>query len=172
MTSSLSPSPGDIDLVKSQFHKVLLMLEIRDFVLYSQPVGIIHRLRWFFKTRSAGTYEGRMRSDEGMLERRVCITHGLTMCARHAHARNTLEERWESWACVRSTLGERSWCARSAIDLSRRTHNACPSCAPECVSRWSTRSVRISGVLLACAFIRRAPRTFLCMHKNPDARNE
>ena len=114
------------------------MLEIRDFVLYSQPVGIIHRLRWFFKTRSAGIYEGRRRSDEGMLVRRVYITHGHTMCARHAHARNTLEERWERWACVRSTLGECSWCARSAIDLSRRTHNAFPACAPECVSRWSS----------------------------------
>ena len=45
MTSSLSPSADDIDLVKSQFHEVLLMLENRDFVLYSQPVGIIHILR-------------------------------------------------------------------------------------------------------------------------------
>ena len=35
MTSSLSSSPDDIDLVKSQFHEVLLMLENRDFVLYS-----------------------------------------------------------------------------------------------------------------------------------------
>ena len=44
-TSSLSSSPDDIDLVKSQFHEVLLMLENRDFVLYSQTVGIIHLLR-------------------------------------------------------------------------------------------------------------------------------
>ena len=41
----LSPSPDDIDLVKCQFHEVLMMLENRDFVLYSQPVGIIHLRR-------------------------------------------------------------------------------------------------------------------------------
>ncbi len=45
MTSYFSPSPDDIDLVKCQFHEVLLMLENREFVLYSQPVGIIHLLR-------------------------------------------------------------------------------------------------------------------------------
>ena len=45
MTSSLSSSPDDTDLVKSQFHEVLLVLENRDFVLYSQTVGIIHLLR-------------------------------------------------------------------------------------------------------------------------------
>ena len=45
ITSSLSSSPGDIDLVKSQVHEVLLVMENRDFVLYSQTVGIIHLLR-------------------------------------------------------------------------------------------------------------------------------
>ena len=44
MTSSLSPSPDGIDLVKCRFHEVLLLLENRDFVLYSQPVGILHLL--------------------------------------------------------------------------------------------------------------------------------
>ena len=34
------------------------------------------------------------------------------------------------------------------------------------------RSPRMSGVLLACTFMRRTPRTVLCMHKNPDAPSE
>ena len=34
------------------------------------------------------------------------------------------------------------------------------------------RSPRMSGVLLACTFMRRNPRTILCMHKNPDAPSE
>ena len=34
------------------------------------------------------------------------------------------------------------------------------------------RAVRVSGVLLASTFMRQALRTFLCMHKNPDAQSE
>ena len=63
------------------------------------------------------------------------IIPGQTRCARHAHARNTPEERRARWACVRSTLGVRPRCAMRALDHSRRTHNACPACAP-----------RVSGV--------------------------
>ena len=106
---------------------------------------------------------------------RIYITHGHTLCARHAHARNTPEERWARWTCVRITLGVRSRCAMCALYLSRRTHNACPVCAPRvprvCLALVQ-RALRTAGVLLACTFIRRAPRTVLCMHKNPDAQNE
>ena len=63
-----------------------------------------------------------------------------TLCARHAHARNTPEERWARWTCVISTLGVRSRCAMCALDISRRTHNACPACA-----------TRVSGVGPACS---------------------
>ena len=62
-----------------------------------------------------------------------------------------------------------------ALDLSRRTHNACPTCAPRvprvCLALVQ-RALRMAGVLLACTFMRRAPRTVLCMHKNPDAHDE
>ena len=48
------------------------MLEKRNFVLYSQPVGIIHLLMRLFETQSEGTYditnEGRRRSGEGVGE--------------------------------------------------------------------------------------------------------
>ena len=112
-----------------------------------------------------------MRGGEG----RVYITPGQTLCARNAHARNTPEECWARWTCVRSTLGVRSRRAMRALDLSRRTHNACPACAPRvprvCLALVQ-RALRVAGVLLAWAFMRRAPRTVLCMHKNPDARNE
>ena len=108
-------------------------------------------------------------------EGRVYITPGQTRCARHAHARNTPEERRARWACVRSTLGVRPRRAMRALDHSRRTHNACPACAPR-VPRVCPalvqRALRMAGVLLACTFMRRAPRTVLCMHKNPDAHNE
>ena len=137
------------------------------------------------------THEGRRRSYEGVGEARVCLTHGHTLCARHVHARNTLyagpARDWFStrsarphalhvrWTCVRSTLGVRSRCARCVLDLSRRTHNACPACAPRvprvCLALVQ-RALRMSGVLLACTFMRRAPCTFVYMHKNPDAHNE
>ena len=69
----------------------------------------------------------------------------------------------------------RSRCAICALDLSRRTHNACPACAPRvprvCLALVQ-RTMRMAGVLLACTFMRRAPRTVLCMHNNPDALNE
>ena len=67
------------------------------------------------------------------------------------HARNTLEERWARWACVRSTLGVRSWCARCALELSRRTHNACPACAPRVSGVSPARSAHLwrpSGVYI------------------------
>ena len=112
-----------------------------------------------------------MRGGEG----RVYITPGQTLCARHAHARNTPEERWARWTCVRSTLCGCPWRATRALDLSRRTHNACPACAPRvprvCLALVQ-RALRMAGVLLAWAFMHRAPRTVLCMHKIPDARNE
>ena len=108
-------------------------------------------------------------------EGRVYITPGQTRCARHTHARNTPEERRARRTCVRSTLGVRPRRAMRALDLSRRTHNACPACAPR-VPRVCPalvqRALRMAGVLLACTFMRRAPRTVLCMHKNPDAHNE
>ena len=108
-------------------------------------------------------------------EIRVYITPGQTLCARHAHARNTPEERWARWTCVRSTLCVRPRRAMRALDLSRRTHNAFSACAPR-VPRVGLaliqRALRMAGVLMACAFMRRAPRTVLCMHKNPDAHNE
>ena len=63
-------------------------------------------------------------------EGRVYITPGQTRCARHAHARNTPEEGRARWACVRSTLGVRPRRAMRALDHNRRTHNACPACAP------------------------------------------
>ena len=52
-----------------------------------------------------------MRSDEGM-GGRVYITNGHTLCARHAHARNTLEERWGRCKCVRKA---RWVCAHGAL---------------------------------------------------------
>ena len=93
----------------------------------------------------------------------------------HAHARNSPEERSARWTCVRSTLGVRPRCARCALYLSRRTHNACPTCAPRVprVCRALVqRALRMADVLLACTFMRPAPRTVLCMHKNPDEHNE
>ena len=69
----------------------------------------------------------------------------------------------------------RSRCAMCAVDLSRRTHNACPACAqrvPRVCLALVQRAPRMTGVLLACTFMRRAPRRVLCMHKNPDAHNE
>ena len=78
-------------------------------------------------------------------------THGHTLRTRHAHARNTPEERWARWACVRSTLGVRSRCAMCALDLSRRTQNACPACAPRVSGVGPARSAhgwRPSGVYI------------------------
>ena len=82
---------------------------------------------------------------------RTTTHHGHTLCARHAHARNTPEERLARWTCVRSTLGVRSRCVMCALDLSRRTHNACPACAPRvsgvCPAR-SAHGWRPSGVCI------------------------
>ena len=108
-------------------------------------------------------------------EGRVYITPGQTRCARHAHARNTPEERRARWACVRSTLGVRPRRAMRALDHSRRTHNACPACAsrvPRVCPALVQRALRMAGVLLACIFMRRAPRTVLCTYKKPEAHNE
>ena len=108
-------------------------------------------------------------------EGRVYIIPGQTLYARHTHARNTPEERWARWTCVRSTLDVSPRRAMRALDLSRRTHNACPACAPRvprvCLALVQ-RVLRMAGVLLASAFMRRAPRTVMCMHTNPDAHNE
>ena len=53
--------------------------------------------------------------------------------------------------------------------------SVCSACAPRvprvCLALVQ-RALRMVGVLLACTFERRAPRTVLCMHKNPDAHNE
>ena len=84
-------------------------------------------------------------------EGRVYITPGQTRCARHAHARNTPEERRARWACVRSTLGVRPRRAMRALDHSRRTHNACPACAPRVSGVGPARSAhgwRPSGVYI------------------------
>ena len=108
-------------------------------------------------------------------EGRINITHCHTLCARHAHARHMPEERLARWTCVRSALGVCSWCATCALDLSRRTHNACPACVPRvpCVClALVQRAQRMAGVLLACTFMRRAPHTDLCMLKNPHEHNE
>ena len=48
-------------------------------------------------------HEGRRRGDE---EGRVYITHGHTLCARHVHARNTLEVGWARWTCVKGLSHE------------------------------------------------------------------
>ena len=112
-----------------------------------------------------------MRGREG----RVYKTPGQTRCERHAHARNTPEERRARWTVVRSTLGVRPRRAMRALCLTRRTHNACPVCAPRVSGVGPAlvqRPLRMAGVLLACTFMRRSPRTVLCMHKNPDAHNE
>ena len=77
-----------------------------------------------------------------------------TLCTRHAHARNSPEERWARWTCVRSTLGVRSRRAMCALGLSRRTHNACPACAPRVprVCRALVqRALRMAGVVLRMA---------------------
>ena len=56
-----------------------------------------------------------------------------------------------------------------------RVLRVCSACAPRvprvCLALVQ-RALRMAGVLLACTFVRRAPRTVLCMHKNPDALNE
>ena len=75
----------------------------------------------------------------------------ITLCARHAHARNTPEERRARRTCVRSTLAVRPRRAMRALDLSRRTHNACPACAPRVSGVGPVRSVhgwRPSGVCI------------------------
>ena len=66
----------------------------------------------------------------------------------------------------RCTYGVRSVCARCALDLSRRTCNEYPACAPACLALVQ-RDVRMYSVLPACAFMHRAPRTFLCITKIP-----
>ena len=104
-------------------------------------------------------------------EGRVYITHGHTLCTRHAHARNSPEERAARWTCVRSTLGVRPRCARcapTAVD----EHTTHAQRVPRVCRALAQRALRMAGVLLACIFMRRAPRTVLCMHKNPDAHNE
>ena len=192
------PEPDDIDLVKCQFYKVMLMLENRDFVLYSQPVGIIHLLRWFFETQSAGTYvithEGRMRSDveveEGTVYTDAWLRAAYTPDAPWEHARRTLGALETRSALVQHAhmrcmfaahaLEARWVCAHCALDLSRRTHNAYPACAPRVsgvgpalVQRWSSVfCTRLASFWPACPFMRQAPRTLLGMHKNPDAHND
>ena len=59
--------------------------------------------------------------------------------------------------------------------IHRRKRNTCQACAPRvprvCLALVQ-RALCMAGVLLACTFMRRAPRIVLCMHKNPDAHNE
>ena len=55
-------------------------------------------------------------------------------------------------------------CAGCSLHLSRRTYNEYRACAPR-VPGVGPSLPRMSGVLLACTFMRRAPRTILCMHK-------
>ena len=91
------------------------------------------------------------------------------------HAMHTLETHQKN-AVRAGHASEARWvCAHGALDLSRRTHNACPACAPRvprvCLALVQ-RALRMAGVLLACTCMRRAPRTVLCMYKNPDAHNE
>ena len=66
-------------------------------------------------------------------------------------------------------------CARPQSTNTHRMPSVCSACAPR-VPRVCLvlvqRAMRMAGVLLACTFMRRAPRTVLCMHKNPDAHNE
>ena len=118
------------------------------------------------------------------------------MCARRAHARNTLEERWARWTSVRSTrvcahgpLVVRYtsfssfplafpviWGVRyTSVDENTTHARVCSACVPRvsrvCVAL-AQRALRMAGVLMVCAFMRRAPRTALRMHTNPDAHNE
>ena len=117
---------------------------------------------------------------EVFLERDVCTLH-----TRQEHARTTqgaLECRSElaQHVHVRSTfaghaLKARSVCARCALGvryISADEHTTNTERVLRVYPALVHRSPRMSGVLLTCTFMRRIPRTILCMHKIPDAPSE
>jgi len=107
------------------------------------------------------------------------------MFTRCIHARNTPEQRRALWYVVQNSLSTCTFAARS-LDM-RSKHARCAlgvryisadehTTNTERVLRvypaLVQRSPRMSGVLLTCTFMRRIPRTILCMHKIPDAPSE
>ena len=69
---------------------------------------------------------------------RVYITHGHTVCVRHAHARNTPDEHWARWTCVRSTLHGCALTVRYVCAGPQSTNTQrMPSVCSACVWRWS-----------------------------------
>ena len=96
-----------------------------------------------------------MRSDEGS--------------ARHAHARNTLEERWARWACVGGTLGVGSRCARAQSTNTQRMPSMCSACAPSVSGVGPVHVWRPAGVYIHASS---SAHIYVYMRKNPDARIE
>ena len=64
----------------------------RDFVLYSQPVGIIHLLRWHNQQEPMSSPMMKIGGEvkRGVGEGTVYITHGHTLRACYVHGRRML----------------------------------------------------------------------------------
>ena len=73
-----------------------------------------------------------------------------------------------------SELTMNAQCVASALDVYSSHAERMQSAYREHMLKQIQRkhALRMSGVLLASTFNRQVPRTFLCMHKNPDAHSE
>ena len=97
-----------------------------------------------------------------MTTRCVHATHTLGTRQKNARrAGHALEARWVR---AHGALGVRYTSVDEHTTHAQRVPRVCRALVQ--------RALRMAGVLLACTFMRRAPRTVLCMHKNPDAHNE
>ena len=120
--------------------------------------------------RAASALDGYSAHADRRRQRALAETN-QTNVQRVARARN----KWSAhhvtcmlrWTCVRSTQGVPSVCSRCSLDHSRRAYNGIHSVCSACLALVQ-RTLRKAGLLQASTFMRRAPRTFVCMHIKPS----
>ena len=105
---------------------------------------------WPHSVCTPRTHQEHARRTLGALETGSALVHHAHMCCMFAgHA---LEARW---VCAHGALGVRQTSVDEHTTHAQHVLRVCLALVQ--------RALRMSGVLLACTFMRRAPRTFLCI---------